>query len=726
MGAFLAQFFMNPLFLVGACSAGVPVVIHLIHRRKAPKVRFSTLRFLRISSERTAKRQRLHDLFLLLLRALICALLAIALARPFLAASGWADGPVAAVIVLDNSLSMSAEDEGRARFGVAKETALEVLRELGGKATVALLLTNPPRDYSAALTTDLPVIERDIIGSSVSAGRGGLPASIAKAGEILEQAAAPNRQIIAVSDMQKNSWSMAAAPPDTNAPSKAPVVVIDCGSKDASNSAVTDVAVRARARVEGEPVTIEARLLNFAPRAISQTATLYVDGQARDRRRVILAPNVPVAVPFTHAFTRPGAHSGQVAIEDDRLKADNVRSFTISIQKQLQVLIVQDEKSAVEFMDNSFYLAKALDPLGAGAEIRSPIRPARVLTASAESEKLSDYDAVCLVDVARIVPGLARMLKEYVREGGGLIIFTGDNTDVRHYNEVLADPADALVAAEIGQALGNADDHTQFQSITDADYTHPLLERFKGEDIFKGVRVFQYVSARVAGKSAASLIGLPDGSPLLIENAYENGTVLMFTCSAATDWSNLPLKRAFLPLIHEIVYYVSRDEVVKESYLVDSPVRLNFPEERGALTIEITSPAGDAHKVPTTPQPAANAAVFSITERPGVYSWSTGARSGTFAVNPDTRESDLHRSEEAEARGIIRSEKVYVVSSTDEMRETLKRLREGLPLLDYFFLVVLAIAVFECFFSNWLTPAAPAEVRKNRLGIVTTGAHSEA
>ncbi|NQT19199.1 MAG: BatA domain-containing protein [Planctomycetes bacterium] len=726
MGAFLAQFFMNPLFLVGVGSAAVPVVIHLIHRRKAPKVRFSTLRFLRVSNERTARRRRLQNLFLLLLRSLICALLAIALAQPFLAASGWADGPVTAVIVLDNSMSTSAEDEGRAKFGVAKETAMDVLRELGGKATVALLLSNPPGDYSAALTNDPSVIEKNILGSSVSAGRASLPATIAKAREILEESAVPNRQIIALSDMQKNSWSTADTPPDGKTLSKMPVVIIGCGSKDTSNAAVTDVAVRAGSRVEGEPMSIEARLLSFAPKAVSQTATLYVDGQARDRRRITLAPNVPVAVSFTYTFTRPGVHHGQVAIEDDRLKADNVRSFTVSIQRQLQVLIVQDEKSAVEFMDSSFYLAKALDPLGGDAAVRSPIRPARVLTASAESEKLSDYDAVCLVDVARIGPGLARMLKEYVREGGGLIVFAGDNADLRHYNAVLADPADALVAAELGQVLGNADDHTQFHSITDVDYSHPLLERFKGENIFNDVRVFQYVSARVAGRSAASLIGLPDGSPLLIENRYGNGTALMFTCSATTDWSNLPLKGAFLPLIHEIVHYVSREEMVKESYLVGSPVRLAFPEVREALPVEITSPAGDDHKLETAPGGAVNAAVFDLTDRPGVYSWRAAGRTGAFAVNPDTRESDLHRSDEAEVRGISRLEDVHVVSSTDEMRETLKRLREGLPLLDYFFLLVLVIAVFECFFSNWLTPSAPAEVRKNKLGIVTTSAHGEA
>ena len=723
MGAFLAQFFMNPLFVVGAASAAMPVVIHLIHRRKAPRVLFSTLRFLRVSNERTARRQRLQDIFLLLLRALICALLAIALARPFLPASGWAGGPVAVAIVLDNSLSMSADDEGEARFAVAKETALEILRGLGGKATAALLLTNPPRDRAdPSATTDLSVVEREILRSSVSAARGNLPAAIGRARQVLEETGEPNEQVLVVSDLQRNSWTAA---PTEETSSRIPVIIIDCGSKDTSNAAVTDVTVRARSRVEGEPITVEARLLNFGPKAVSRTATLYVDGKARDRRRVTLAPKVPVAVSFTHTFAEPGVHTGAVAIEDDRLEADNLRSFTVAIRQQLRVLIIQDDKATVEFMDDSFYLVKALDPLG-GAVPRSPILPARALTAAAQREKFSDYDAVFLVNVRRISRPLASVLEEYVRGGGGLIVFAGNNFEPQHYNEVLADPAGGLMPVEFGAILGNADDHTQFRRVTDVDYSHPLPARFKGEGIFNDVRVFQYVTARAAGRSAIELAALGDGSPFLIENKHGKGAVLMFACSAAPDWSNFPLKQGYLPLLHEIVYYVGRRETLKDSYLVGSPVRLPFPETIESVKVEVTTPAGKAHLVESSSLPDSNAAVFDLTDAPGAYSWRAGGRSGAFAVNPDTRESDLKQSNAADVRAACRADKVYVASSLDEMRETLERLREGLPLMDYFFLVVLAIAAFECFFSNWLTPEAPAEVRKNKLGIVTSTPPGEA
>ena len=415
--SFLLQFFMNPLFLIGVSSASIPIVIHLIHRRKAPKLLFSTLRFLRVSNERTARRQHLQDIRLLLLRALICALLAVALARPFLPASGALSGPVTAAIVLDNSLSMSAEDEGRARFTAAKETALEVLRSLGNQASALLVLTNPPRENAmTAPVSDLGLVQREIANSEVSAGKGDLPATVARARKILDAVDEPNKEIFIISDLQKNSWAT-EVPKQGEKLSKIPVIVMNCGSKDRSNAGITEVNLRARSRVEGEPVTIEVRLFNFGGKAISQTATLYVDGQSRDRRRVTLAPGVPTAVSFTHVFTQPGVHKGSVVIEDDRLKADNVRSFCISIQEQLKVLIVQDEVAAVDFHDDSFYLIRALDPLAGVADVRSPIHPVTITADRLQGEKLSDYRAVFLVNLTHISQPAAAELKQYVRGG---------------------------------------------------------------------------------------------------------------------------------------------------------------------------------------------------------------------------------------------------------------------------------------------------------------------
>jgi hypothetical protein len=108
--SFAAALFALPL-------AGVPVLLHLIYRQKSPVVLFSTLRFVKLSVQRTAARRHLQKWLLLACRALLIALLVWAVAQPvrkltggWMASSG--GGPGTAAIVVDTTYSMQLRDGG--------------------------------------------------------------------------------------------------------------------------------------------------------------------------------------------------------------------------------------------------------------------------------------------------------------------------------------------------------------------------------------------------------------------------------------------------------------------------------------------------------------------------------------------------------------------------------------------------------------------------------------
>ena len=67
---------LAPIYLIGLAAAGIPLVLHLMYRRQAQKVLFSTIRFLKLSNERTAHRRHIQNLLLLLLRKINGSLLA--------------------------------------------------------------------------------------------------------------------------------------------------------------------------------------------------------------------------------------------------------------------------------------------------------------------------------------------------------------------------------------------------------------------------------------------------------------------------------------------------------------------------------------------------------------------------------------------------------------------------------------------------------------------------
>ena len=113
----LALPFATPLLLIGLVAAAIPFVLHLLSSVRAQEVYFPTLRFLKASLQKTARRRHIQHWLLLLLRSGLLALLAIAVAEPISQATGgWLGGQEhAAVIILDNSGSMGIQFQARQR-----------------------------------------------------------------------------------------------------------------------------------------------------------------------------------------------------------------------------------------------------------------------------------------------------------------------------------------------------------------------------------------------------------------------------------------------------------------------------------------------------------------------------------------------------------------------------------------------------------------------------------
>src|SRR5919106_1894349 len=107
--------FLQPLLLLGTLATAVPILIHLIYRRRALVHRFPAVRFLLLADKRTARKFRLHQWLLLALRLLAILLLALILARPLLTGedvqAAAALPPQTTVILVDNSLSMQYREQ---------------------------------------------------------------------------------------------------------------------------------------------------------------------------------------------------------------------------------------------------------------------------------------------------------------------------------------------------------------------------------------------------------------------------------------------------------------------------------------------------------------------------------------------------------------------------------------------------------------------------------------
>src|SRR5882724_7785987 len=134
--------FVTPALLAGAALIAVPIVLHLIMRREAQRIKFPALRFVQQRRNLNQHRLRLRQWLLLALRCAIIAFLAFALARPTLRGSVGAgkDGAaVASALVFDNSLRMQYESDNQTRLQKAKELAGWLVNQLPADSPVTII-----------------------------------------------------------------------------------------------------------------------------------------------------------------------------------------------------------------------------------------------------------------------------------------------------------------------------------------------------------------------------------------------------------------------------------------------------------------------------------------------------------------------------------------------------------------------------------------------------------
>src|SRR6185369_6849891 len=100
----LAFAFGSPLMLWGLAVGGIPIVIHLLHRRRYKTVPWAAMRFLLAATKKQSRRMKLEQLLLLLVRTLAVICIALALTRPTAETLGeyfQSEGPRHRIVVID-------------------------------------------------------------------------------------------------------------------------------------------------------------------------------------------------------------------------------------------------------------------------------------------------------------------------------------------------------------------------------------------------------------------------------------------------------------------------------------------------------------------------------------------------------------------------------------------------------------------------------------------------
>jgi hypothetical protein len=549
--------FVHASLLAGLAALVLPVLIHLLFRRKARPVDLGTLSFLKIAVHKDARRRKLKQWLLLALRASCVALLVLLFARPYQAQSR-GDGGTAgvAIVLIDRSASMGRERDGARLIDHAIRQLPEVLANVPANVPVRaawfdvrveaiepsesagglLAGLEPPTaltggtDYAAALTWAAERCE---------AARGKGPVSVT-----------------IITDLQGSGFGSLDG---FNFPKDVPVSVVDVGPGAIANVAVTDVRPASLLMPANRPATVQATILNAQAVSLDREAVrlrLTNENKVINIAAVVSAgPGASATVRFETPPLHPGLWQGTVSVAvKDALPRDNSRHVAVYVAEKPRVLLVDGASRDVAVAGEAYFLEAALrlaasDDSDADGPFRVVVLP---YAGDVQLPELGQVDVLILANVGDIRAADAAKIRAFLDRGGGTVVFGGNNLGTG------SNPGYAAAGLKVGEVTGTTPARDVPFRITEFESGHPVLAPFADPQNGDLRRLtFSGCTGIRPSAGTRALARFQDGAPLLLEQHESAKRVFWWASSAGREHGEWSRTRLFLPVVHQLVRAVA-------------------------------------------------------------------------------------------------------------------------------------------------------------------------
>jgi hypothetical protein len=667
--------FTHTAWLAGLGALAVPILIHLLLKRKRLKIKFSTLRFFDGAEQNAQQRRKLRQWLLLAMRLLAMALLVLAFARPYRqeqSSTSASEKRRQVVVVVDRSASLQARDTRGRRWDRVLAEAQKRLRTLALGDRVALVTVGPGAQVlapetgaangqaaSAFVSATEMAKQLEKLGPTLAAGE--LGDGLSRADQLLAPSSANvTNEIWVISDLQRNSCASIAARPVRR---DALLVPVGVAENEDANVAIT--ALRCGIGLAGSP---QVALTSFADRD-SSAARLKValDEQVLVEQTLQIPAGAVTNLSFSLPALAPGWHDLHANLDlNDSLGLDNDRWAAFHSAAPIRVLVVETRANVKAFEEETLFIACALDPGGTipratqsrtdvwgalGQAFRSGNTNSGGSTGFLVQKELPDQAAsrlrpggeqpsvVMLPGLARLPSGLGPALVHFVEQGGGLLLFVNESLSASDYNRELG----ALLPARLRMPDRAADPGWRLEEF---DFESPVFAVFRTPGngtlaLPEFTRRFLFLQEPTNGVLAR----FHDGSPAVLCRSVGRGRVLLVNTSADTAWTDWPKHRVFVPWVQGVANFLAgRSSQISEVESVsavageDTDLQVEKPDagralvlrQAGSPDLKLTADSTGTVLIPG----ATKTGVWSLQD-------NTGRELRRVAVNVPGSESDL-------------------------------------------------------------------------------------
>ncbi len=713
---------LSPLLLWGTLLGSIPIVIHLLNRRRFRRVEWAPMRLLKLTIRKNRRRIQIEQFLLLLLRIALPVLLFFFLARPILNPTGlekWlvGGGRSSQVVLIDDSLSMGYTAGGPPAFHRAREVAGAVLSAAKPQDRCTLVATSAPRTpiFHEVEGTRREELASDALAVPMTDTHASWPTVLAGIDEVLQTCTYPTKSLTIVTDLRKSGWDPSVSAVARRLEERGVRVrIVDVGADESANIALESLVPLDRTILAGAETKWEATIRNDSPRVLNRAkAILRIDDRPTEIPLPEIAPRQVARVPLSVRFPSSGMHDLSLQLPDDELAGDNQLWVAVPVKDSLLIRLVDGEPSSEPFGSEVDYLAA---PLSIGVGDAEAWRVEVVQEEDFLNPRLEPADVLILANVASPTFEQSRKLAELVRGGTGLMIFTGGRLDPGLYNERLLRTGEPLLPV----ALKSQAEETFHGLIVEPVRPSPIekLLELKTTALERvPVRQIMTVEEPPANSDAVRVLARwndPARSPAVVERVVGEGRVLLWTTTADRAGNDWPVEPSFVLAIREAVRGTSRPTSFAQTVTAGDRPRRIIHSSHQPSNVKLTLPGGGEpkslaaasieEKAAGDPLPAW-AIDVADTRKAGLYhlSWDEGplgTQQDLFASDPDSRESNLARIPSAELKGLLAPLKVEVAAArgdgTDAFAPTGREFWHELAW------VLLILILFEPILASWV------------------------
>ena len=520
--------FLNPLLLWGLLAAAVPIVIHLINKRRHKTIQWAAMQFLLKATRESRGKKKLRHILILTCRALAIAALVFAAARPILSGLlGWGGGSIdTIVLLLDRSASMESKpgDGLEPRRQIVIQKVRDAMTSLGASRLVLIdSASGKPQEIPS------PDVLTELAASAPTDTAADFPTLLARAAEFLADTTGRSEVWLA-SDLQSSSWHpederWAAARASLAAlPQKPAIRILSLTGPSAPNTAIRILG----SRRSGDEMLLDLEILRASDargtaslpltthlNGTRTTETLTLPGQSlRFQKRITLPPGSTTG-------------SGWLSIPADGNSRDNSTFFAYGPARPVKSVVVASPGETAD------YLALAAAPPGFGNQSTQRIDPANAAT-------LNPSDLAAILWAAPLPTGPTYGIIERFLNSGGQVVFfpPGISSEDTFIELKWANASDAPAG--------------KFFILKDWNKTDgPLRDGVDGTPI--PAERLKAIRRQIPVGDATSLARWEDGEPFITRRIVDHGTAWFVGSLPDYTWSNLGDADVLLPTVQRII-----------------------------------------------------------------------------------------------------------------------------------------------------------------------------